>query len=131
MSRGFFAASLLVAVAGFAFFNLLLAPVIEAAMIPTKELRAHFVGARVLPDLHFPEVIPIYVAVTVRDYPLTELFRNFDIHFFRAMGVFLQTEGTLFNSSSLMSAALQEAISVRGVLPPPYGRPLCPTSSAS
>lgn len=82
MSRGIFAASLLVAAAGFALFNLVLAPVIESAMVPTKELRVEFTGSRVPPDIHFPGFIPVNVVVMVRDYPLTALCRNFDIHLF-------------------------------------------------
>jgi len=68
--RGFFAALLLVAVAGIAVFNLVLAPVIKSAMISTKELRADFIGHKLPPDLHFshPETIPINVVVMVRDY---------------------------------------------------------------
>jgi len=71
VSRGLFAALLLVAVAGFAFFNLILAPVIEGAMVPMKELRLDYESSRLEPDLHLSETIPINVVVTVRDYPLS------------------------------------------------------------
>ena len=61
--------------AGFAFFSLILAPVIEGGMVLTKELRADFTSAR-LPDLYLPETIPVNVVVMVRDYPLTVFYRK-------------------------------------------------------
>ena len=85
--RGILAASLLVAMAGFAFFNLVLAPVIEGAMVPTKELRVTYKD-RLPPDLHLSKDSPINVVVTVRDYPLTAFYRNSDIYFFRALVLF-------------------------------------------
>ena len=66
LSRGILAALLLIVMAAFALINLVLAPVIEGTMIPTKELRADFTGSG-SPDLTFPPIIPIDVLVTVRE----------------------------------------------------------------
>jgi len=57
-------------VVGFALFNLVLEPVVEGSMMPTKELRAASISDKPPPDIHFshPETIPINVVVVVRVY---------------------------------------------------------------
>ena len=68
--RGIFAALFLVATAAFGVYYLVLAPVIEGALIPTKELRADFTGHKLPPDLSWSrnQIPPIDVVVAVSHY---------------------------------------------------------------
>jgi len=71
--RGILAALILIVVAIFALFNLVLAPVIEGSMIPTKELRA-YVDSPVSNNLPIFNAffefttVPINVVINVSDY---------------------------------------------------------------